>query len=117
MRKWFKTWIDWWLFVPLSLTLAIGSYWFIPALLLGLGVSDKDMSYTGTAWLYMTFQVVVLFMLGLGTAFMTFRFFFPDAHKRLESDEFEKALSGQDLIVIPILLFIAFCVLCVAVFP
>lgn len=120
----FKTWVDWWIFIPVSLTLAIASYWFIPAGLKLLRVPTQDMAYTGTAWLYMLFQIICVFMLGLGCSFVVYRFFFRSYHKYMESLEFEADTANLPkpvrvilVIAIPVILFIGFCVICVAVFP
>lgn len=123
INSFFRTWIDWWLFIPLSFFLAISSYWFVPEILTRLGIAEQDMTYTGTAWVYSLFHVLLVFMLGLGACFVVYRFFFPQWHEYLESTLFyndsENIAPSKKVIIslmIPAVLFIGFCILCTAIF-
>lgn len=132
MKKFFQTWIDWWLFVPISLTLAVGSYWWIPMLIgkggllqhtTGTFVPEQQMQFTGTAWLYSFFIVILLFMLGTGLVSLVIRWYYREQHKYQESEEFDKQFSDQPtqykmnyLFRLFAVLFIGFCLLCIAVF-
>lgn len=120
--KFFKTWIDWWLFIPLSLVIAIGSYWFVPYLLKSVGMPTSEMNYTGTAWVYSLFQSASIFMFGIGITFLCYRWFFPKLHKYLESEIFDAEFEAQAAnkitvaLLIPAVLFIGYCMICLAAF-
>lgn len=118
--KFFKTWIDWWLFIPLSLIIAVGSYWFIPFVLTSLGMPEQDMQYMGTAWIYGLSKAACIFMFGIGVTFLSYRFFFAELHKHLESD-WDTFLDDRYLkikisLLIPAVLFIGWCLICLAAF-
>lgn len=121
--KFFKTWIDWWLFIPLSLVIAIGSYWFVPFLLDLVGMPAQDMQYTGTAWIYGLFQSWVIFLSGTGVTFFCTRFYYAKIHKYHESDMFDYDFANQPAsfkvrvsLLIPAVLFIGYCLICLAAF-
>lgn len=124
MKKIFRTWVDLWLLIPIGFALGIGSYWFVPFLLGKLGVPEKDMLYTGTAWIYSLFQVIMIFMVGIGCSSVVYKLFYSDWHEYTESNQFEldsdevkpqwlKVVIG---ISIPAFFLFCFCLICLAVF-
>lgn len=122
MIKFFRTWIDWWLFIPLSLAIAIGSYWAVPFVLSSLGMPEQDMQYTGTAWVYGLSKAACMFMFGIGVVSLSYRFYFPKIHRYLESDYFDiyakdnPSLKFKTSLLIPAVLFIGWCLICLAAF-
>lgn len=116
-----STWIDWWVFIPLSLVLAIGSYWFVPAILKPLGIPEKDMVYTGTAWVYDLFKSGLVFMFGIGVVSLAYRFFFKTEHQYSESgqSDVDFLLHPQKQVIsllIPAFMLLCFCLCVIAVF-
>lgn len=132
IMKFFRTWIDWWLFVPLSLILAIGSYWFVPYLIgeyglmhiiTGRFIPETNMQYTGTAWFYDWFKSLLIFFTGTGAAFLAYRWYYSKIHKYHESELFDIEFISQPSkfriitsLAIPAILFIGYCIICLAAF-
>lgn len=123
MKHFFKTWVDWWLFIPLSLALAIGSYWLVPFVLSIVGIPKQDMQYTGTAWAYAISQSWAIFIGGTGIVFFAYRWYYSKIHKYHESDQFDTDFEAQTptfkiaaSLVIPATLFIGYCLICLAAF-
>lgn len=131
MKKFFRTWIDWWLFIPVCIVLSIGCYWFVPWLLgehgllhilTGRFIPEHDMQYTGTAWIYDTFKAVLIFFLGSGVVFAAYRFYIASLHKYFESELWDAQINTMPefkaklTIAIPALLFFYWCLICIAVF-
>lgn len=121
--KIFKTWIDWWLFVPISLFLAVGSYWFVPYILRYFGMPETEMQYTGSAWIYDWLKSILVFYSGTGFVFLAYRFYYSLIHKYHESQEYDNDFKYQTQkfkvttsLLIPALLFIGYCLICIAVF-
>lgn len=122
MLKFFRTWVDWWFFIPVCLVLSIGSYWFVPFILRAFGMPEQDMAYTGTSWLYDMFKAMLIFFLGSGMTGVVYRWYIPFLHQYFESDLWNKHLNTVPefkmklAIAIPAALMLYWCLICIAVF-
>lgn len=123
MRNFFRTWVDFWFFIPLSLALAVGSYWFVPFILGLFGMPEGEMQYTGTAWIYDWFKSVLIFFSGTGFIYLAYRWYYAKISSYHESQDFDAAFNDlppsfkvTTSLLIPAVLFFGYCLICLAVF-